>query len=165
MPRKTKTTPEVSAEERSLLDPINENPLDDGRRKVYADWLDEHDRPEEADEQRRWVTEKGEAYTFLREFTRSARDGYDYDQDGERIPGTLKYDHTKVMAEIEYWAAAAKNDFSGYYGNELCFSTTHAQDALSDEETKRKFWDAVHTLTGVNAPADLRGQEWYRCAC
>jgi uncharacterized protein (TIGR02996 family) len=38
-----------------FLKGIEADPLDEGLRGVYADWLDEHDRPEEAQRQREWV--------------------------------------------------------------------------------------------------------------
>lgn len=34
--------------------PLKADPNDRLTRAAYADWLDEHDRPEEADWQRRW---------------------------------------------------------------------------------------------------------------
>jgi len=45
-------TPDM--ERASFLQHIRDNPDDEAVRAVYADWLEEHDMPEEADLQRNW---------------------------------------------------------------------------------------------------------------
>lgn len=61
----------MSTEEQrqAFLDAIKANPLDEANRKVFADWLDEHDEPEEADFYRAWTAEKyHEAWDWLSSF-------------------------------------------------------------------------------------------------
>jgi uncharacterized protein (TIGR02996 family) len=47
---------------------IRENPRDFTARKIFADWLDEHDEPEEADKQRRWDDVKQDSWEWLERF-------------------------------------------------------------------------------------------------
>lgn len=44
----------MSSDEQAFLNLIEANPDDRAPRLVYADYLDEHDRPEEANRQRQW---------------------------------------------------------------------------------------------------------------
>jgi len=44
---------------------IRDHPRDFSSRKIFADWLDEHDEPEEADKQRGWNDEKQDAWEWL----------------------------------------------------------------------------------------------------
>ena len=41
-------------DEQAFLAAIEANPEDDAIRGIFADWLDEHDRPEDANRQRKW---------------------------------------------------------------------------------------------------------------
>lgn len=158
----------MTSDEASLLAAIDAAPLDEGLRGVYADFLDEQDRPEEATRQRKFVA----AYHTICEFTRDYTEGWEYDADGEQIPGSLKYDFGKVMREVAHWRESIEKNGQTYrtrWGfdmtHELCFSTDHAQDALNDPDTRRRFWEAFEVLTGYRPPDDIRHQEWYRCAC
>lgn len=145
-------------------------PLDHGLRCVYADWLDENGDPDLAARQRQWV----ESYEFIKEFTTGWHNS-DLDDDGNVVPGTEKYDYAEVMGEVDRWRDSVENrgqqrranySFGNYdYVVELCFDTTHAQEALRDAGTRRRFWECFRVLTGAEVPADIREQEWYRCAC
>ncbi len=155
----------MTAEESAFVAAVAAAPEDHGLRCVYADWLDEHDRPEEAARQRGFVA----AYHFVCEFTRDYVEGWEYDEDDERIPNSLKYDFGKVMREVGRWREGIEGSGQtsrGYRAaRELCFSTDHAQEALHDPGTRRRFWEAFEVLTGYDPPADVKNQEWYRCAC
>jgi len=67
-----------SQELKKFLDAIHENPGDVDLRKVFADWLDEHDEPELADEQRNFDLELYDAEMWLEEFADQYANG-DYD--------------------------------------------------------------------------------------
>lgn len=55
---------------------IAENPSDVSLRRVFADWLDEHDEPEEAQIYREWDQERCDAEKYVRDFCQ--RYGADY---------------------------------------------------------------------------------------
>lgn len=65
-------------EERAFLAAIKSDPRDLVTRKVYSDWLDEHDRPEEADIQRKWTLEKQDGIEHLTAF--AEEHGVEYDK-------------------------------------------------------------------------------------
>lgn len=67
----------VTKEKAAFLAAIKENPRDLVTRKVFADWLDEHDEPEEADLQRRWTLEKQDGIEYLTAFAKEQRVSYD----------------------------------------------------------------------------------------
>jgi len=136
---------------------FEKEPLHHINRCVYADWLDEQGRHNEADRQRKYV----DAFKFLADFTSAYRYSDDTDEDGEPIPGTKKYDYRSIMEEVNYWAEEAKKDDD----SSLCFSTNYAQDQLDNRETRQKFWEAVYVVTGVMATDAIKEVEWYQCAC
>jgi uncharacterized protein (TIGR02996 family) len=51
----------MTSDERAFLKAIAAAPTDEAPHKVYADWLDEHDRPEEADWHRLWTPKAARA--------------------------------------------------------------------------------------------------------
>jgi uncharacterized protein (TIGR02996 family) len=153
----------VNDTEKAFNRAIEADPLNEDLRAVFADFLEDYDRPEEGASQRQWV----KAYHFIKQFTREQEDGgWKYDENDERIPDSLTFTYEKVMGEIEWWKECVTGKFTDYgLGGTIGFSTTYAQDELHDAETRREFWRCFQVLTGVEAPEDLRNQEWYRCAC
>jgi uncharacterized protein (TIGR02996 family) len=59
--------PAETQDERDFLAAIEAAPEDTAPHKVFADWLDEHDRPEEAVFHRRWTVEVAKAEAWLRD--------------------------------------------------------------------------------------------------
>ncbi len=159
----------MTSDEQQFNDAIAANPMDQATRLIYADWLDEQGRSDEADRQRQWVP----AVTFLAEFTGERYNDENYDDDQrDRLPGPIKFRYSEVMAEIEYWKECVVKNGQPYRTRsgydtiyDLCFSTNHAQDALYDEATRKEFWRHVEVITGVKAPPEIADQESYRCAC
>lgn len=47
---------------------IAANPLDDGLRAIFADWLEEHGEDAEAEKQRKWPQTREESKVWLRNF-------------------------------------------------------------------------------------------------
>lgn len=154
-------------QERAFLDAIKASPLDHGLRMMYSDWLDENDRAEEAVRQRQWI----DAYHVIKDYTREWYN-CDYDEDGQEIPGSRKFDYDAVMDEVAEWENMIRNRGKeivynwGRYTIALSFSTNHAQEVLGESaENRAEFWKAFTVLTGLEPPADLKEQEWYSCAC
>ena len=57
----------MTLDEQAFIAAMKANPEDEAPHKVYADWLDEHDRPEEADYHRRWTVHVGKLEVKLKE--------------------------------------------------------------------------------------------------
>lgn len=135
---------------------LDANPLDHNQRCIYADWLDEQGREDEADRQRKYV----DAFNFLADFSRAYYDSWEHDDDGERIPGTQTVNYKEILAEIEYWAETGTSD------NGPSFGTTSAQSELhNNKDTREEFWQCVFIVTGIMASDEVKEQDWYHCAC
>ncbi len=63
---------------KAFLDAINKDPLDEPLRKVFSDWLEDHDEPELADEHRQFSAKKFMAKKRLHEIADRYANG-DYD--------------------------------------------------------------------------------------
>ena len=165
----------MNDDEKAFLAAIDANPEDEAVRGIYADWLDERDRPEEAERQRKHL----EAVRFLGKFTDGYRWKYD-DETDERVgDGPVQHDgYAEIMQSVEWWRRTVVSDRSGLekprwgsddplygLGGSISFNTDDAPEMLSDPEVRREFWEAFRIVTGVEAPESLRTQDWYRCAC
>lgn len=149
-------------DEKAMLAALKKTPLDEGLRLAYADWLDENDRPDEGQRQREWI----KAFNYILQFTRTDEESWEYDDEGEKIPDSHTINYKGVMDEVEWWRSTVTGEYTQYgLGGSIGFGTTYAQDALQDAATRREFWRCFKVLTGVEAPEDLRNQEWYHCAC
>ena len=71
----------MTSDERDFLAAIEAAPADEAPHKVYADWLDEHDRPEEADWHRQWTAKAARAArAWFRDF--ATEHSHDLDESG-----------------------------------------------------------------------------------
>jgi uncharacterized protein (TIGR02996 family) len=137
-------------------------PKDDALRKVYADWLDEHDEPEEATRQRQWVA----SYTWLEELAAGCTvDTYDPEtrEDHER-PMTAEdlvqagRDWVVRAPDVNDWMSLV-TFFSNFYSEE-------AEAALDDPEKHKLFWDHWSVVTGVAVADQSRGDgAVFHCGC
>ncbi len=108
----------MTEEELAFLATIKENPRDWVARKVYSDWLEEHDRVEDADKQRSWNEERQDALEWIEEFVEEINDfakGYytyrDTDQEGDDIGEP--YQHEEYVITVEHLLAVIKAKIAG----------------------------------------------------
>lgn len=141
--------------ENTFLDNIEICPLDQLLRNAYADWLDENDRPEEANRQRKWIG----AYDVL------ARVAFPYVEE-EEVEGTgeptgvvIGRDYARVMNEVNGWADYVKNH------DDIIFGSNWAQDHLHDKDNREEFWEAFEIVTGISPSSRLKNEKRYSCAC
>lgn len=100
----------------AFLRAIEKNPYDVTTRKVFADWLDERDEPEEANKKRSFSVRKQQAVDYVKRFcfqygadyddlvkSVAAGDGYcfgsDYGQEAAREDGEL-FESVAVIVEV-----------------------------------------------------------------
>ncbi len=55
-------------EKQAFLEALEKNKYDHDTRKIFADWLEDHDEPEEADKHRKWTPEFQKAEDWLIDF-------------------------------------------------------------------------------------------------
>ncbi len=119
----------------AFIKALEAEPNDTETRKVFADWLEEHDEPEEADRQRQMTTveyqERKEAEEWLRQFC--GKYGADYDE-----------------------LLEACSSQGGY-----CFGDDDGPYATR----KSSFWDNIEIVLNRSFDEDHRENTPFRCAC
>lgn len=138
-------------EREGFLKAIAENPRDFVARKVYADYLDENDQPEEADKQRNWNNEKQDSWEWLEWFASMlSRDpgGEEYPEDDRSRPVSIErvLDAAKVALE------------GGDDGIHLGFDTPDEVYSCRDE-----FWKHFEIVTGLHTKGKQPG--FVSCGC
>jgi uncharacterized protein (TIGR02996 family) len=146
----------------ALLKGIEEYPLDEVRRNVYADYLDELGEVEEANRQRAYLA----AYAKLEKIASD----YDYyprgpgrmvgDDDYEYDPAPEKDRHTFVMKLVVNWLEKPEGNEPGYFY--FYFNTT--EHPSSDEE-KTEFFDALEVVSGKKIAQEVRSASSFYCSC
>lgn len=117
-------------DEQAFLAAIAADRGDLGLRGVFADWLDEHGRHEEADYQRRWDDSVRWAEDWLAEFGHGCDIPY---------PDLITAGHAWLRDETDYiqdWNLNASND-------------------LCDDERRAEFWRAWRLVTGIDPKIDV----------
>ena len=134
------------ADEDAFRKRIQADPEDDTLRGVFADWLDERDRHEEATAQRDWR----KSVAWLRTFV--AQDGIG---DGE--------DDEYSFDEFLDWIKEQVKDG----GTEISFGPAEGimYDLEENDRTRRDFWRHFGIATGFIVPEDDQGKHSYSCAC
>lgn len=122
-------------EEKAFVLALAADPYDTVVCKIYADWLDDNDRPEEADERRLWTHEKQESKDWLTGF---AADLF------------MSYECLMDITKDNY-----KDNRYGYC---LPFDTP---DRVYEEA--ELLWRHYETVTGN--PTSGRNDTFFRCAC
>lgn len=139
-------------ERAAFLEAIAASPYDMSVRKIFADWLDEHDEPEEAAVQRGWTVEKQRAKEWLEAFANEISEGSFYEKDDP------EYDSSRLSYDELMAAAAAFLDRGVGYC--LPFDTPDCVWEKAGE-----FWENYRTLTG-RGPGDAEEPPtFFHCAC
>lgn len=144
---------------------IKDNPRDFTTRKVYADWLDENDEPEEADKQRNWNDEKQDAWEWLEQ---AARDGGTHCEEGYgsyldsdegeidekwrniTVDDLIKAGHNFIKSGgMDYWTQV---------GNENLRDTFYGPKAV-------EFWEKWELVTGEYVKEEWKNEGPFSCTC
>ncbi len=132
---------------------IKENPRDFTTRKVYADWLDENDMPEEADKQRGWNDSKQDSWEWLEDFADKGgvtwiRDESPYSTREITIQDLLDAGYGWVR-DGQSWTQEGDEELQAMmYGND-----------------KEDFWRHWSNVTGVQIDDDIMSDNPFRCSC
>lgn len=145
----------LTDEERVYVEELHRAPLDYTTRQVYADWLEDHDRPEDADFQRGLTPNRiGAAERYLRDYhsrlTRAHVYGY---PPANEEPDRDDSDYEPVFS-FEELLAGAHEHLEGGWGLTLPFDTPD----FVFEETER-FWEHFAAYTGRRIKPD-DGEGW-----
>lgn len=121
---------------------IDEDPLDDVARKVYADWLDENGFPEEAIRQRDWEAVKAASMEWIEEFATDIST-----DDGSYYSGEMLIKIAKRYVE----------NGSTEYDNEASFD--------SDSLDWNEFWKHYEIVMSKKVKPTEYADHPFRCAC
>jgi uncharacterized protein (TIGR02996 family) len=135
----------------AFLAAIAAAPGDYLRRQVYADWLDEHDEPAEADRQRAYEA----AEMWLKDFAERAGETYGY--------GNRREDRYYPITYEDVVEAGRNFVERGEYFTQ--FGETTAQDLMYDDATREEFWRHWSVVTGVEVPDRRRSGRVFSCSC
>lgn len=120
---------------------IDEDPLDDVARKVYADWLDENGFPEEAIRQRDWEAVKAASMEWIEDFASQIAS----DEGGYTAKQLIRVARNYVEHD------------EGEYDNEASFDS----DSLDWSE----FWKHYEIVTSKKVKSTEYQDHPFRCAC
>lgn len=118
---------------------LREHPTDWSARLIYADWLEDHDMPEEADRQRRYR----ESWEWMTELAENCGGGM-WEQDGAT---GMKNKWREITVDDLIRAGRKYLSSDG-----LDLFTQHGTETLRDH-FKPAYWDHWSVLTGVNLDA------------
>lgn len=133
-------------EHEEFLKRLADKPADRALRNVYADWLDEHDAPEEAQRQR--------AEAWLREFAATnSHFGDRYDDEQDDVPGNYFHSYRQLLYFLK------KHATGDYY---LPFDTPYGFRDYSEE-----LWRNFELVTGMKSPQGEYRTKMppFSCAC
>ena len=138
---------------------IKNRPDDPTVRKIYADWLDDHDEPEEADFFRRWTPElRAGAVAYLEEFAKRLCPESTYAE--YRSPGELP-DEDDLRPRLDYEELLAVGDsiVAGGGGGYLNFDTP---DFVFEE--RGRFWENWQIVMDTRLKGLPKGS-LFHCSC
>lgn len=141
----------MSHDEKALLAAIAAAPTDEAPHKVFADWLDEHDRPEEADWHRLWTAKAAKAArAWFRKFAA---------------------EHSEEVVE-EGGPPYSAEDMIGFGRDYLRDGSYHVQYGMSLQEymsgdaNRRRFWRNWALATGTYVPDETAETGYvFSCTC
>lgn len=131
---------------------IKDDPYDFVTRKVFADWLDEHDETELANKHRNWTIEKQEAWEWLENCATKCSGTRYYFKEEELMP------NENPISIEELIHAAHKYLDSG----ECLYLPMNTEGIRSDDD---EFWANFSLVTGREVGPEVERREFIRCAC
>ena len=159
----------MNKEKQAFLDILAQDRYDEATRRVFSDWLEEHDFPEEAEFQRKWTREWQEADDWMRNFASNAgqtcTEGY-----GTRGKHTWKEITYEDLIQAG-WDYVKTGDFFTQMGSE------NLRNDMFEPKTRELFWKHWSTVTGIQFPLErpegLDEWEWrgdrpgnpFSCSC
>jgi uncharacterized protein (TIGR02996 family) len=139
--------------EQEFLLAISANPRDWYARKVYADWLNEQGRDDEAEYHRGWDDAKQDAVEFMTCFA------------AEVV--TEFYDNVTNPVAVEEVMQAARDYLKD--GTSVCLSGDgfRAEGAFSDDDVREEFWRHFGVLEGCEVLDHVRKTPGgpFMCGC
>lgn len=147
--------------EKAFLAALEANEDDEATRLIYADWLEEQGRYEDAERHRKWTASKQWIVNLLAEYGGPAG----YDQDFEYVENR---DYKKFIE----WASSPFDEnfdpsvkrLANYYSDYInCGANETLQDHLNFN--KVEFFKHLSVVIGIEIPQDYAENFYFSCAC
>lgn len=141
---------------------IDADPTDFTTSAVYADWLDEHDRPEEANFMRQRQSLYADAVKWMTEFSETEMP---VDENGDDYYPLMVY---KKLIELELielgrHAMQAYVRDSQFNLNIHCGANERFRDKLRVH--RERFWECWSIITGIYVPQETAENSSFSCSC
>lgn len=149
-------------EQAEFLAAINKAPEDEVLRKIYSDWLLEHDQPEEAERQRqiapatRWLRGFARRWNFKEAAHPYGRGHWDSEKQ-EWIEDPDRGPNPKALEEMI--AAAVNGEYITAMDRDL-----HSASELAPGD-EAEFWKNVEIYTGKRFDQNHRDNFGWSCSC
>lgn len=131
---------------------LREDRYDQTTRLVFADWLEEHDCPEEADWQRRWTPEWQKAYDEAEAFFTMFAEDAGANSVEEVLNAARLYAEERTTSQVGYSMGLGATNLWGVYN--------FPEGPIGYEPAD--FWKHYEAYTGKEAPAD-KGEPFHCC--
>jgi uncharacterized protein (TIGR02996 family) len=144
----------MTSDEHAFLKAIEAAPDDEAPHQVYADWLDEHDRPEEADWHRLWTAKAAKAARkWFQTFAAKHSEGY-AEEFGDDAPAYTAEDM------IEFGRDFLRDGTPHVqYGGSL-------EEFMLNDANRRTFWRNWALATGTYVPDETAETGYvFSCTC
>lgn len=179
----------MNAERQALIDSLAADPDNDGIRLAFADWLDEHDEPEEAAWQREIARERPGAIEWMTKFAKDCGEtsinySAEYGDYIDRVEAAEAAGETNpylsvprpefqyepitlgiVIGAGQTWLNTAHDQYGPEYFTQMGSET--ARDMMSSEDTRRAYWRNWSLITGTRVRFEDIPEEGrvFSCSC
>lgn len=141
---------------------------DPARRIIYADWLDEHDEPEEANRMRQYEEAMAWFDKLAADFPNPDWPTPEHEEEYDWQPGDTKEPRYRVDVTREWLialgnSATADTDHQGGYAS--VGDREDLQQRLYEEGVKAAFWHNWEIVTGIHPPHIVHNWTSFGCAC
>lgn len=143
----------MNDEEKAFRAALKDDWCDLATHRVFADWLEEHGRDDEARLHRQWTSEAHkEAEEFLSEMAKLCTSG---EETGDYRTGKTTTLADLIVAGYKHLAT----------GDSALFLPFDTPDELYSGEYMREFWKHFRTLTCLPTPDEDYDMGFTRCGC
>lgn len=144
----------------AFLAALEKNEDDEPTRLIFADWLEEHGRYEEAQRQRQWTGAKAWLVRLLDENAELVEVDEELDPEDyyDQVYSPTFHEFCELAQEALEQAAGKEEECMI-----PCYNNSGLADALQDEAAQ--FWRNWSIVTGIEVPADLAERTYFGCAC
>ena len=149
----------MNSDEAMFLAAITASPDDEATHQAYADWLDENDRPDEADWHRAFrAADAQAARAWFVTFAQGHFEGY---AEPER-----EWTADEVIEAGRRWLTTPSDPAHYTWRGTTQHGSQSLQDEMYSQSTREEFWRHLALATGTYVPQDTAEDGYvFGCSC